>query len=169
MTFSSIICAHCTSTLLISKITVISKNSSDDLIMNSRWLVLFSILFCATAQAVQFPTQLIEQFDDVKIVSFINESDINNSALWNPLETAPPLSISGAIDAVKKHSSEMATTPALFSITEIELRQIPHHKNLWHYLIKTKSDVNHTPKNAFYVALMDGTIIPAIAEPISYK
>lgn len=137
--------------------------------MNTRWLVLFSILFCATAQAVQFPTQVIEQFDDVKIVSFINESDINNSALWNPLESAPPLSVSAAIDAVKKHSATTAAPPGSFSITEIELRQIPHHKNHWHYLIKTRSDVDHTSKNSFYVALMDGTIIPAIVEPVSYK
>lgn len=137
--------------------------------MNIRWLVLFSVLFCATAQAVQFPTQVIEQFDDVKIVSFINESDINDSALWNPLESAPPLSVSAAIDAVKKHSSATATSPESFSITEIELRQIPHHKNHWHYLIKTTSDVNHVSKNSFYVALMDGTIIPAIVEPVSYK
>lgn len=137
--------------------------------MNSRWLVLFSIMFCATAQAVQFPTQIIEQFDDVRIVSFINESDISHSAQWNPLESAPPLSISDAIDAVKKLSLRSAATPDSFSIAEIELRQIPHHKNHWHYLIKTKSDVDHASKNEFYVALMDGTVIPAIVEPKSYK
>jgi len=137
--------------------------------MKLRWLLVFSVMVCANAQASQFPIQVIEQFDDVRIVAFINEDDVNDSAAWNPLEEAPPLSIASAIGAIKKHSAENASYPSAFSITEIELRQIPLHKNRWHYLIKIRSNVDHEFKNTFYVVLMNGKIIPAIVEPRSIK
>ena len=137
--------------------------------MNPKWLAVISILFCSVAQSSPFPIQIIEQFDDTKIVAFINENEVNDSAQWNPLETAPPLSITSAIEAVKKHYLAQNRSLDSLSITEIEVRQLPHHKNHWHYLIKIKSTLNDVFKNTFYVVLMDGKVIPAIAEPKSYK
>jgi hypothetical protein len=137
--------------------------------MNLRWLAVLSMMFCATAQSSPFPIQIIEQFDDARIVAFINESDVNNSAQWNPLKDAPPLSVASAIEAVKQHYLAHNNSLDSLSITEIEIRQVPQHKNHWHYLIKVKSNIDLEFKNTFYVVLMDGKVIPAIVEPKSYK
>lgn len=137
--------------------------------MNLRWLAVMSILFCSAAQSSPFPIQIIEQFDDARIVAFINEGDVNDSAQWNPLEDAPPLSVTSAIEAVKQQYLKQNKTLASLSVREIEIRQVPQHKNYWHYLIKVKSKVGDTFKNTFYVVLMDGKVIPAIVEPKSFK
>ena len=138
--------------------------------MNLRWLAVISILLCSTAHASNpYPIQIIEQFDDTRIVALIFEKDVNDSPQWNPLEDAPPLSIANAINAIKKHFLEHNQTLDSLSVTEIEIRQVPHHKKHWHYLIKIKSKIDHLLKNTFYVVLMDGKVIPAIAEPKSFK
>ncbi len=135
--------------------------------MKFKWLAVSLFAFSVGIQANQFPIQIIEQFDDATIVAFIDEKDLNDSNAWNPMDTEPSLSISDAVNAMKKHFHDINIKQDSYSITEIELRQIPGHAHHWHYLFK----VNDSQKNkdAFFVVLMNGKTIPAINEPKSYK
>lgn len=137
--------------------------------MKFRFILLLLTIVSGNALAFQSSIEIIEQFDEVKLVAFINQNDIENYPLWHSLTEAPPLSISEAIQAVKKlyksHNDKLGTE----AVREIELRVMPHHKKYWHYLIKMKGDDNGKQKYQVYVVLMNGKVIPAIMETESYK
>ena len=133
--------------------------------MNYRWIFLLIPLLASPVFAYQFPTEIIERFDDNKIVAFVNESHFTNSKPWNPLQEAPPLTVAGAIRGVKKHYIAEKNDIADLSIAEIEIRKTPLHKGLWHYIIKAHAK----GKNIYYFILMNGVVIPAVVEPESYK
>ncbi len=132
-------------------------------------LLLTTAIFSANAQSYQSSIEIIEQFDDIKLVAFIRESDLENYPLWKPVKESPPLTIGEAINAVhafhKKNDAELAAE----TINEIELREIVRHENYWHYLIKMKINSDKNSKFQVYVVLMNGKVIPAFTETESYK
>jgi len=132
-------------------------------------LLLLTLAFSANAQSYQPSIEIIEQFDDVKLVAFIRESDLENYPQWNPVKEAPPLTINKAIQAVhdyhKKNNAELATE----TVNEIELKKMTRHEKYWHYLIKIKINGSDDPKYQVYIVLMNGKVIPALTETESYK
>jgi len=121
-----------------------------------------SLVLSTNVYAYQPKIEIIEQFDNLKMVAFISKKDINNNPEWNPDLGAPPLTISGAIQALKNFIKISGP------IKEIEIRQVPKHDKQWHYLIKVSND-SMKSKYSIYVVLMNGVVIPAIIEPQSYK
>ena len=127
-----------------------------------RYLLITLLLISTNAYSYQPKIEIIEQFDDLKMIAFISMEDIKNNPEWNPDIDAPPLTVNEAIHAVKSF------TKITGSIKEIEIRQVPNHKKQWHYLIKVANDLMKY-KYSIYVVLMNRTVIPAIIEPQSYK
>lgn len=136
--------------------------------MNHRWLLLLLTIVSINAQSFQPSLEIVEQFDDVRLIAFINEADIENYPLWRPLTEAPPLSIRNAIQAINQYK---ANNGKLITgiVKEIELREMPHHKNYWHYLVKINIAPGKKPRYQVYVVLMNGKVIPALIETESYK
>ncbi len=100
----------------------------------------------------------------MRLVAFVDEHDIKNYPVWHPTKEAPPLSIKEAIQAVGDVTGSELSIDA---IKEIELREMPHYKHNWHYLIKIERHIK--TKYRVYVVLMNGKVIPAVVEPESYK
>ena len=130
-----------------------------------RFLFVAILVLSTNAYAFQPKIEIIEQFDNLRMVAFISVKDINNDPEWNPDLDSPPLSVGDAIKAVKEFSKPSKTDG---KIKEIEIRQVPNHEARWHYLIKTTNDAMKT-KMSIYVVLMNGKVIPAIIEPQGYK
>ena len=135
--------------------------------MNFRWLLAL-LLFSGALHATPFPVEIIDTLDDVKVVAFISDAEIQNSVSWSPMETPPPLTIAAAIKAIKK---EMVGKHDLNKavINEIELKQIPSHEDHWHYLVKLSTVTGGRTIDHYFVVLMSGKVIRAIKEPESYK
>ena len=135
--------------------------------MNFRWLLLFLISF--NVQANRFPVEIIEHIDDMKVVAFINETDIEKSMQWSPFsDLPPPVSINQVVAAVKKKITSDAKLSEA-TITEIELKSMPHHKKHWHYLVKLRANINGKADNVVFIVLMDGKVIRAMKEPEAIK
>jgi len=127
-----------------------------------RYLSITFLFLLSNAYAYQPKVEIIEQFDNLKMIAFISQEDINSTPEWNPNLETPPMTTVEAIKALKK------SIKALGSIKEIEIRKIPKHNDLWHYLIKV-SDEKMTSKVSIYVVLMNGIVVPGIIEPQGYK
>jgi len=137
--------------------------------MPNRLLALLILFFVSIkTYAIEFPIEIIEYFDDIKVVAFINESDIDKSLDWPSTDAALPLSISGALKAVRVY---MSTDPTMEQgrLASIELKQIPHHENYWHYVVRMKTRENGRSKSHYFIVLMNGKVIPALKEPESFK
>jgi len=136
--------------------------------MPSRMLPLLLLLFSASTQAYEFPVEIIEFIDNAKIVASIDEGDIDESLYWQPFESPPPLSIAGALDAIRTH---IASDPQAgrTELTGIELKQIPHHSRHWHYLVKMRTEVEGKPQPRYFIVLMTGKVIPGLREPETVK
>lgn len=135
--------------------------------MKHMYLLLLLAIFSGNAQSSSI--EIIERFDDIRLVAFVNEGDIENYPLWHPLTEAPPLSISAAIEAVNNLYKVNDAELIVESIQEIELRKIPNHKKYWHYLVKVKGNNDEKVKYQVYVVLMNGKVIPALIETESFK
>lgn len=136
--------------------------------VSKKLLALSLLLISSKLFAVEFPVEVSEYIDDVKIDAYINKHDINDKSKWTPFEAAPGLTIDAALAAVKKYidtSTDFKNT----SLVGIELKPIPHHEAYWHYLVKTKSVVDNETKAHFFVVLLDGKVVSAIQEPDSIK
>lgn len=118
--------------------------------------------------AYDFPIEILEYVDDVRIVAHINKKDISADRQWSPFEAAPPLSIKDALNAVEQQI-KTGTDYQEVSLSGIELKRIPHHKAHWHYLVRINHRVDGEIRSHFFVVLMDGKVIPAIREPESVK
>ena len=129
---------------------------------------LLLLLFSWKALAVEYPVEIAEYIDDIKIVAYINENDINGTSPWSPFGKPPPLSVDQALQAVQNF---ITTNPDFtdITLTGIELKQIPHHETYWHYLVKVKFKHNGTTQPHFFAVLMDGKVISAIKLPESIK
>jgi len=123
-------------------------------------LLLTLLLLSASAGALERKTEIVEQFDSLRVVAFVDSDDIAASPEWNPGAGNPPLSIAEAIAAIGGSAHNSA------AIRRIELRRIPHEESRWHYLIRKDNDAKFTRYDIFIV-LMSGKVIPAIIEPQS--
>ena len=133
-----------------------------------RLLPIMLILFTSKIQAMEFPIEVIEYIDNSRVVAFINESDIDKTLSWTPFTSAPPLSLNSALGLIQKYAtSDLKLNNA--TLSEIELRQIPKHKNYWHYLVKMQASVDEKMRNYYFIVLMNGKIISGIREPQSIK
>ncbi len=137
--------------------------------MNYKWVLFFLTIVSANAQSYQSSIEIIEQFDDIKLVAFINDSDLKNYPQWQPVKEVPPLTISKAIQAVHNFHKKNNEKIVAETIEEIELREIPRYDSFWHYLIKIKINDNKDSKHQVYVVLMNGKVIPALIETESFK
>jgi len=124
----------------------------------------FAVLFLSTnALAYEPKIEIVEQFDDLKMIAFLNKADLDKNPEWNPASSAPPLSVLEAIQAVKVFSKKSD-----LALNEIEIRTVPRHGKQWHYLIKVANESLRS-KYSVYVVLMNGVVIPAMIEPEGYK
>ena len=118
----------------------------------------------ARALALEVPLEITEYIDDVKVIAYLHESDIDNGPQWTPFTGPPPLPISDALEAVHHFISSDAEF-ADAALTGIELKPIPHHAMHWHYLVKVRFTLDGKPRPHFFVVLMDGKVISAIKRP----
>lgn len=128
-----------------------------------RLLLIAILVLSANAYAYQPKIEIIEHFDNLRIVAFINAEDVNNSPQWNPDLGTPSLTVGKAVQAVKNF-----TKSSNIIVKEIEIRPLPKNNTHWHYLIKVANDEMKTKYN-IYVVLMSGKVIPGIIEPEGYK
>ncbi|TCK19024.1 hypothetical protein DFR30_2317 [Thiogranum longum] len=126
------------------------------------------LLISSTVWAFQFPIEMIEGIDGARVVININKQDLDDDPRWIPFESAPPITIAGALDIVQSH---LAKNPALKDaiLRDIQLRRIPHHENNWHYMVVIQTSRDGSPVLHYYAVLMSGKLITAIREPESYK
>lgn len=115
------------------------------------------------AHAIQPRTEIIERFDDLRMVAFVPTADIVSSPEWNADTSEPPFSVAQAIRAVREFEGGH-----LEPVREIELRPIPESPTRWHYLVKTSNSAK-TTRFDIYVVLMNGEVIPAMIEPESVR
>jgi len=133
-----------------------------------KMLALPAVLFSVTLHASELPIEIIEYVDQTKVVTFINEEDIDKTVVWVPFEGPPPLTIAEALALVQKFIApdpEMAGS----QLTEIELRRIPHHEIHWHYVVRMKAHTRDKPRSRFFIVLMNGKIIQGLREPEAIK
>lgn len=130
--------------------------------MFSRIFAIVLFLTASTVQAVEYPTEVIEYIDNTRIVAFLNEPDILATETWQPFTSAPPLSMARAIDAVHARAASSR-------LIGIELKPIPRHKDHWFYLVKTQDMHQTKPTARYFVVLMNGKVVSALAEPESIK
>lgn len=134
--------------------------------------VLFAILLSLSANvfAYQFPLEIIEKFDDARLVVFVKESDIKNTPGWSPSRGAPPLTIAQVVTRVNEWCDKDKTFRHSV-IQKIELKPIKQHEkqNRWYYLVQLRTPKNGQHPIQYLAVLMDGKVIPAIREPSSIK
>ena len=135
--------------------------------MSLRLLPLLVLLFSTKLYAYEFPLDVNEYIDDVKVVAYINNSDIKPELSWQPFAGVPPLSMAAALQAIQEYASKADLED--LTLTGIELKPIPQYENQWHYLVKVKSEVDEVLESYYYIVLMDGKVISALKQPDSIK
>ncbi len=123
--------------------------------------LVLAIMPVAQAQRVEFPLELIEYIDDVKVVSFVPPSALASVPTWDPSRQPVPLSLQQALDRVRSHLGDED-----FRLTAIELKPIPGHRGHWHYLVRLRGP-DRRPR--YFSVLLDGRLLPATREPEPYK
>jgi hypothetical protein len=127
-----------------------------------------SLLFSARLPALGFPVEIIESVDNSRVVAFLSEADIEQAINWVPFSGGPPLAIADALKAVRQ---QIAADPELSGaeLTEIGLRQIPHHEQHWHYLVKLQTRSGDRVIAHYFIVLLDGKVIRGLREPQAVK
>ncbi|MCG6887319.1 MAG: hypothetical protein LJE74_08930 [Proteobacteria bacterium] len=127
-------------------------------------------LISGNVLADQFPAEIIEYFNDIKVVVYVNESDIEKAPAWNPTKGAPPLTIGMLIKDVQEWNSRDPNLASM-QIHEIELKPIRKHEkqDRWYYLVHLTGPESAHSGRQYLAVLMDGKIVPAIREPASFK
>ena len=126
------------------------------------------LFFACNVLANQHPIEIMEYIDDVKIIAYINDSDIDAETRWTPFESPPPLSISDALTAVEHYIKKNSDFTSA-ALSGIELKKMPRHENIWHYLVRVKGTIADKTQAHFYVVLMNGKVISGIRKPDSIK
>lgn len=123
------------------------------------------LIFSGNAIALQPKIEIVEQFDNLRVVAFVDADDVAATPEWNPNLSPIPLTVGQAIQAVKdfNHGPE-----AIAAIREIEIRKVPGHESRWHYLIRI-SNAQLKTKYDIYVVLMNGKVIPGIIKLDGYR
>lgn len=137
--------------------------------ISQRYSVLLILFFSSKVFAMNFPVEIFEYINDTKVVVFISESDIHDTRQWQPLRSAPPLTLNAALVKIQKYLVKEKLGVSNAVINEIELKQIPHYSNYWHYLIKLELKRNNIKHYYYFVVLMNGKVIPAVKEVESFK
>jgi hypothetical protein len=126
------------------------------------------LLVSGQALAVEFPLEITEYIDDIRIIAYLKQSDVDREARWTPFESAPPLTVQAALDKVQSYiRTDNAFADA--ELTSIELKPIPKQKDYWHYLVKMKYTQDGVSRPHFFVVLMDGKVISALRQPDPIK
>jgi hypothetical protein len=127
-----------------------------------------ALLLATQARAVSFPLEVIEYIDDTKVVAFVSQNDIDAASTWDPMQSAAPLTVNGALAAVKEALGAYDVDTDAIRLASIELKEFPHQPGHWHYLVRLRNDQGK-PHPRFYVVLMSGKAIAATLEPQAYK
>jgi hypothetical protein len=135
--------------------------------MLTRILLLLAIT-CGTARAYEFPIEVIEYIDNVRVVAFVYEKDLHAAQRWQPSDGPPPLEIGDALHVLRAY---LAAEPALAgaTLTAIELKSIPGLERQWHYLVRMRLPGDDRPHSGYFVVLMSGKVIQGLREPQSIK
>lgn len=138
--------------------------------MYVRILPVLFLIFVANASAMQFPLEIIERFDEFRIVVYANQSDIDTAPAWNPGAGAPPLSIEKLLQIIARQSKDDARLHNA-EIQKVELKPIHGDQagNHWYYLVQMKVFTGEHPSMQYIAVLMSGKVLPAVREPDSYK
>lgn len=143
-----------------------------------RWpcalLILLSEVFSAVlgtkALANQFPLEIIERFADARIVVYIQQTAIDQSPAWDPMEGAPPLTIEALVKTIQNWSAGDPVM-AKSTIRKIELKPIrlKNSQDRWYYLVQLQAEHQDHTTMHYLAVLMNGKILQAIKEPEPYK
>ena len=128
-----------------------------------------ALLLFSTLGHAAFPVEIFEYLDNVKLVAFIQQEDIDKSQSWSPEQGEPPLGIKQVIEATLQNcqNDKNIVNPV---IKRIELRPVPQNPGYWHYTVMLSAGAaGEKQENHYYVVLMSGKVIPAIREPEGYK
>ncbi len=128
-------------------------------------ILLVTLLSWGSAWAGTFPLELIEQFDEARVVAFIDKAELENSPVWRPLDQPPPLTVAAALERLAAFVRQRGEDPAKLKVAEIELRQVKGMPNRWHYLVRTATPAG--PR--FYAVLLNGRVVAAVREPEAVK
>ncbi len=125
--------------------------------------LLLPLLLATTplAQTMEFPLELIEYIDDVKVVTFMPPSALASAPTWDPMRQAVPLSLQQALDQVRTHLENDG-----HQLTTIELKPVAGHRGHWHYLVRLRAP-DGRPR--YFSVLLDGRLLPATHEPEPYE
>lgn len=118
-----------------------------------------------------WPQEIIDTMDDQRLVVFLPNADIAASPEWLPEDgEAPPLTIAEAITHLKKWMAG-GTRYRKAEIHEIELKPIHghEHEHRWYYLFQLRRPTTGKRKSIYAAVLLNGKVVPVIAEPSSIK
>ncbi len=137
--------------------------------MKFRLLSLLLFPLSLPALAYQFPLEISEYIDDVKVDAFINPQALANQPAWKPFQQPLPLKLDQVLAAI---ADGMKKDPRIerARLVGVELKPLPGRPGQWHYLVKMKgqmADGSHKP--LFFVVLFNGNVIAAIPEPEAIK
>lgn len=136
--------------------------------MFKKLLPLLILLLSGKALAYDFPIEITEYIDNVKIIAYVNKNDVNKNMEWSPFKSSLPLSVTDALTTVQKYLSANAAFSDV-RFMSIELKQIPHHEKHWHYIVKVTYKIEGNTHPHFFVVLMDGKVISALTKPEAIK
>lgn len=137
--------------------------------MKPRLLPLLLLLGSSATWAYQFPLEVTEYIDDVKIDAFISPQALAVQPTWKPFQKPLPLTLDQALAAI---AGGMKKDPRITHarLIGVELKPLPGRPGLWHYLVKMQTrTADGRRKPVFFIVLMNGQVIPAIPEPEAIK
>lgn len=138
--------------------------------MAFRFVSAVLLLVSSNVFAVDFPVEIVDQFDNSRIVTYINQSDAEKSPSWNPADGEPPLTIGAMLKSLGNWVAEDSTLKGA-QVSKIELKPImqKEKEGRWYYLVKLTCQRAESPKVTYAAILMNGKVFAAIREPDPFK
>lgn len=138
--------------------------------MAFRFVALVLLAFSTRVSALEFPLEIVDQFDNARVVTYVNKSDFDKAPAWNPANGAPPLSVGDMLMSLDSWTVEDSTLKGA-QVSKIELKPIllKEKQGHWYYLVKLTCKTTDTPKAAYAAILMNGKVFAAIREPDPFK
>lgn len=134
-------------------------------------LVLFmSCLNMTNAFAMDghWPEEVFDVMDNQRLVIFLENEDIAESPEWQPTKGRSPLSIADVLKLANVWISQNSRLSNA-KVHEIELKPISKHEHRWYYLLQLQSKSNGKITEHYIAVLLNGKVVPAIAEPTTIK
>lgn len=127
-------------------------------------------VFSSNVLAVEFPVEIVDQFDNSRVVAYVNQGDVDKSPSWNPADGAPPLTIGAMLKSLDNWIAEDSTLKGA-EVSKIELKPIMNKEieGRWYYLVKLTCKSTENPKVSYAAILMNGKVSAAIREPDPFK